>query len=82
MTHQATKVLEDGLRLSEKERAMVADRLLESLDDEVDEDAEAAWEEEIRRRVEEIDQGLVKTIPWEEVRRRMLDEDVDDPSDD
>jgi hypothetical protein len=34
------------------------------LDDAVDEDAESAWSKEIARRIDEIDRGQVKTVPW------------------
>jgi len=34
----------------------------------VDEAAEAAWNQEIARRIEDLDSGKAKTIPWEEVR--------------
>jgi putative addiction module component (TIGR02574 family) len=48
----------------------LAGSLLESLDDEpADEGVEAAWNEEIKRRIEEIDSGKVQMIPYEEVRR-------------
>jgi putative addiction module component (TIGR02574 family) len=30
-----------------------------------------AWKAEIQRRIEDIDSGRVKTIPWEEVRDRL-----------
>jgi hypothetical protein len=33
---------------------------------------EAVWEKEITRRVAELNAGIVKTIPWAEVRRRVL----------
>ena len=36
-----------------------------------DEEVEAAWDEEIERRVQQIDSGEVKTIPWEEVRAKV-----------
>jgi len=35
-----------------------------------DEEIEAAWDEEIERRVGQIDRGEVMTIPWEEVRAK------------
>ena len=38
-------------------RAAIAGSLLESLDTEVDEDAEAAWATEVNRRVAELDSG-------------------------
>jgi len=42
------------------------DSLLESLDVEVDDDAEASWRQEIYRRLQETDSGAVKLIPWED----------------
>jgi putative addiction module component (TIGR02574 family) len=35
-----------------------------------DEEVDAAWDEEIERRVQQIDSGEVKTISWEEVRAK------------
>jgi putative addiction module component (TIGR02574 family) len=35
-----------------------------------DEEIDAAWDEEIERRVRQIDSGEVKTISWEEVREK------------
>jgi len=50
----------------------LAGSLLESLDDEpADEGVEAAWSEEIKRRIEELDSGKAKPIPWEEARRQI-----------
>jgi len=54
-------------------RAALADSLLESLNEEpADEAVEAAWSEEIKRRIQEIDSGKVQMIPFEEVRRRLV----------
>ncbi len=67
----------EASELSEGERAELAGLLLESLESEPEADVEAAWAEEIERRVREIDSGEVKTIPWEEVRahiRARIDE--------
>jgi putative addiction module component (TIGR02574 family) len=33
---------------------------------------EAAWSEEIRRRLAEVDAGTVELIPWEEVRAELF----------
>ena len=52
--------------------ATVIRKMLESDDDEADPDAEAAWSEEIRRRLDEVDAGTVRPIPWSEARRRIL----------
>ena len=71
MRREAGEILKDALALPTDARAALAGSLLESLDTEVDEDAEAAWAIEINRRVAELDSGVVKAIPWAEVRRRL-----------
>ena len=53
-------------------RSALGGALIESLDLEVDEDVEAAWSAEISRRLERVDAGVAKTIPWSEARRRIL----------
>jgi putative addiction module component (TIGR02574 family) len=67
----ARQLLAEALRLSDEERAALAGELIQSLDAEVDADAEAAWSGEIRRRLERVDAGTAKTIPWAEARRRI-----------
>jgi len=71
MKREAAEILKDALALPIQHRAALAGSLLESLDSEVDEDAEAAWATEINRRVGELDGGEAKTVPWAEVRRRL-----------
>jgi putative addiction module component (TIGR02574 family) len=58
------KVLEEALRLPAEARAALAGHLLESLDDSIDEDVELTWSKEIARRIDDLDRGKVKTIPW------------------
>jgi putative addiction module component (TIGR02574 family) len=66
------KVVEEALRLPAAARAALAGHLIESLDGSVDEDAEAAWSKEIARRIDELDKGTVKTVPWSVARRQIL----------
>jgi putative addiction module component (TIGR02574 family) len=70
MSPNVEDLLKKAMTLSPEARADLASSLIESLDQTVDEDVEAAWQQEIARRVEELDSGRVKTIPWTEVRRR------------
>jgi putative addiction module component (TIGR02574 family) len=72
MTQQARDLLQKALSLSEEERADLACSLMESLDTVVDKEAESVWNEEIGRRITELDSGKAKTVPWEEVRRRVF----------
>jgi len=66
------RLLDEALKLPASARAELVGRLLETLDEEVDEGVEAAWEEEIARRTAELDEGKVTTVPWAEVRRELL----------
>jgi putative addiction module component (TIGR02574 family) len=77
MTRQAADLLVEALRLSEGDRGELIAGLLESLDSEADADTDAAWGEEIRHRIEEIETGQVQSVPWPEARRQILD-DADD----
>jgi len=75
MTPQASEVLEKALALSAEERGALIDHLIESLDDAPPEEGvEAAWDAEIKRRVDEIRSGKVKTIPGDQVLRELAEE--------
>lgn len=65
------QLLDAALQLSPEERAALAGELIQSLDTEVDADAEAAWSSEIHARLAQVDAGLAKTVPWSEARRRI-----------
>ena len=72
MTPQVSEVLEKALALSTQERGLLIDHLIESLDEgPAEEGVERAWDEEIKRRVDEIRSGKVQMISGEEVRRRL-----------
>ncbi len=72
MTPDPAKLLQEALRLSPEARAALAVSLLESLEEEVDESAEAAWADEIAKRLRELDSGAVTPVPWSEARRVIL----------
>ena len=70
-TAVANEILDSALRQPENERARIAETLIASLDAETDLQIEQAWQDEIDKRLGEIDSGAVKCIPWEEVRDRL-----------
>jgi putative addiction module component (TIGR02574 family) len=72
MPRDAAEVLKDALALPPEARAALIGSLVDGLDTDVDEDAEEAWREEVRRRLEEIDNGAALLVPWDEARRRLL----------
>jgi putative addiction module component (TIGR02574 family) len=72
MDKREIKLIDEALRLPPEARAALASKLIESLDEAVDPDAEAAWAEEVERRVQELDRGTVNGIPWDKARRSIL----------
>ncbi len=72
MKDVAARILDELLRLPAEARAAIADSLIDSLDSEVDPDAEDAWHNEIRERIKRLDSGAVRTVPWSEARKAIL----------
>jgi putative addiction module component (TIGR02574 family) len=71
MTQEVSELLKKALALPPEARAALAVSLLESLDDTVDASAEEEWNQEIARRIQELDSAKVKPIPWAEARRQI-----------
>ena len=67
-----SRLLEEALALEPAQRAHIARRLIRSLE-EGDEDAEALWRDEVRRRIDEIEQGSAELQDWEDVRGKLRD---------
>jgi putative addiction module component (TIGR02574 family) len=62
------ELYERASTLAPEDRAELAGLLLESIEDEPDQDVEDAWAAEIERRMADYRAGRVRTIPWSEVR--------------
>lgn len=71
VTDQATDLLKQVLSLPEHDRARIAARLLESLDDDDREGVDEAWAREIERRCAALDSGEAVTSDWNEFRDRI-----------
>lgn len=71
MAQDVSELLKKALVLPAEARAALASSLLESLDGQVDPSAEEEWNKEIARRIQQLDAGKVKPIPWESARRQI-----------
>jgi putative addiction module component (TIGR02574 family) len=67
MTTLVEELVQRARALSAQDRARIAEELLASLDEDSDSESEAAWEQEIGRRVDEIKTGKAKLISAEHV---------------
>ncbi len=70
MANPARELESKALKLSRRERARLAQRLISSLDQEADADAEKLWLEEAERRLGELKSGKVAGIPAEKVIKK------------
>lgn len=80
MTTAAQKLAQKALQLSEEDRHYVIEVLSSSFSRHVDPEIEKAWEEEIERRVKDMDEGTVELLPMEDVlqdMKRWIDEAAD-----
>jgi hypothetical protein len=75
MSMTIEQIAEEALALPSEQRALLADRLVESLDCSEQNRIDLLWIEEAKRRRDEIRSGQVKTIPGAEalaqVRRSL-----------
>ena len=67
MARSLQELLREASQLPENDRAELAGRLIQSLEGPPDQDVEAAWADEIERRIREIDEGKVSCRPVEQV---------------
>ena len=75
MATELTQVFHDALELPDNDRATLVGLLIESLEGEQSNPGgEAAWAAEAQRRWNEIESGAVKTVPWEEIKAKLLND--------
>jgi putative addiction module component (TIGR02574 family) len=63
------EIQQSALELDAKHRADLAKRLIDSLDQQIDDDIEQAWIDEIEKRKAEIKSGKVTPISGQEVHK-------------
>jgi putative addiction module component (TIGR02574 family) len=71
MARPVRELESQALKLSRRERARLAQRLIASLDQDVEADTERLWLAEAERRLAELKSGKVAGIPAEKVIRKV-----------
>lgn len=69
MANAIEEITEDAMSLPLHQRLALAGVLLESAEAAPDPEAEAAWDPEIRDRIQALDAGRVRGVPYEDVMR-------------
>jgi putative addiction module component (TIGR02574 family) len=67
---ELTELLQQALSLDVRDRATLAERLLASLDELTEQEAERVWAAEAQRRLEGYRTGRAKTVPSEAVHEK------------
>ncbi len=71
MSPEVSDLLKRALALTVDERAALANTLLDSLE-ETDESVQAAWDEEVARRMQDLQAGKAVTVPREELHQELV----------
>ena len=71
MSMTVEQIAEEALALPSEARALLADRLAESLDPAEDDTVRQLWAAEALRRRDDVRSGRVKTIPGDEALARV-----------
>jgi hypothetical protein len=71
MSSRAQKILEEALQLPPDELDWLVESLLIKEDPTAEAEVEAAWDAEVKHRLDEIDSGAVEMIPGEKVLAEM-----------
>lgn len=72
MTETGQKLTPEVLQLATADRAELAHLLIQSLEEDADPGAEAAWDEELERRLERIESGESPSRPANQVLAEIL----------
>jgi putative addiction module component (TIGR02574 family) len=73
MSPETESVMKEALQLPREARALIAEKLLESLDFEEPFEVSSEWKEEIARRCREIDDGVVTLIAGDKVLKEATE---------
>jgi putative addiction module component (TIGR02574 family) len=71
MSPEVSDLLKRALALPADERAALANSLLDSLET-PNQSVDEAWDQEVARRMEDLNAGRAVTVPWEQLHRELL----------
>lgn len=76
MSLTVENVLTKTLQMSPQDRAIIAERLISSLDVAVDTDVEVAWQKEVQRRMAQAAKGEATFFSWEDARQQLRERPI------
>jgi putative addiction module component (TIGR02574 family) len=73
LSSEAQHLFEAAMKLPQRERAKLAEKLALTVDPMTDPEWQAAWGPEIARRIAEVESGTAKLHTWDELQQMMQD---------
>ncbi len=76
MANRIDQLYREASNLPPSERIALTGLLVDALEGSTEADVEKEWRREVAKRMNELDQGVARTIPWRQVRaklRRIVD---------
>lgn len=71
MPDLVTELSQRAQALVPEDRARLAEELLASLEGDLEPEVDAAWDDELRKRIAEVEGGTAKLVPADEVFARV-----------
>lgn len=71
MSDLITELFQRARELAPEDRARLAEELLASLEGDLEPAVDAAWDEELRKRIAEVESGAVSLLPGAETLARL-----------
>ena len=74
MNKEVETILKKAMNMSQQQRAFIAEQLIESLEAKTDTDVEKEWQQEIQKRMADVNREGVVFMTWDDAKKRLRGE--------
>ena len=74
MNKEVETILKKAMNMSQQQRAFIAEQLIESLEAKTDTDVEKEWQQEIQKRMADVNREGIVFVTWDDAKKRLRGE--------
>ena len=74
MNKEVETILEKAMNMPQQQRAFIAEQLIESLEAKTDTDVEKEWQQEIQKRMADVNREGIVFLTWDDAKKRLRGE--------
>ncbi|MFA6010946.1 MAG: addiction module protein [Desulfobacteraceae bacterium] len=74
MNKEVETILEKAMNMPQQQRAFIAEQLIESLEAKTDTDVEKEWQQEIQKRMADVNREGIVFVTWDDAKKRLRGE--------